>query len=272
MRTRNFIVIILLVLILAGACTKRPKDVLDEKQMVELLADLQMAHAYYGSSGAAAPRPDREALDASVLEKHGVTQEELDSTIAYYGRNIDEYQALFVKVEKELRSRNGQVEEIVVENDIWPYSHFTVFFPTQMSDGINFSFPADELEPGDKIEWRMRLSSPQGVEAMLGIEYENGVTSLVKRSTSGNNTMKIELITDTARTATRIFGVITAPITSMPLWTDSIRLIKTEFDSLEYSRFRSQKRIYAPRPKPRPEPETPSDTTLTVSNAISKTV
>lgn len=260
---RRLVPLALGVALALSGCHKRPEGVLGEDEMVDLMADMQLAQAYYNTTAHTPGGREKDLLMESVMEKHGVSRAQLDSTVAYYGRNMDEYHAMLGKVEKKLRERSGQEVEDIPEDDIWPYSRFAALFPGQTSDGLIFSMPAEEVEPGDGIDWRMRLTSPEGVEIMMGIEYEDGTTSLIKKSAAGNRSLQVRLIADTALTTKRIFGAMTAPQASMPLWVDSIRLVKTDYDSLEYPKIRSQKRIAPPgRRVPPGRPETVSRDTV----------
>lgn len=250
---------IILVSVAVCGCDKRPEGVLPEDKMVDLLTDIQMAEAYNNVSASGQGRVSKEQMIESVLRKHGVTHAQLDSTLLYYGRNIDDYSKLYVKVEKRLRAKNGVLESAQGSqaDDIWPYGRFAAFLPVQMQNGLNFSIAADNLEPGNLLEWGMRLSTADAMEATLGVEYSDGSASLAKKNLSGNRTIKIELQTDTALTATRIFGILKVSANSMPLWVDSLQLTKAPFDSLNYSKFRTQKFIRKPMAKPlHPKEET----------------
>lgn len=241
----------LLMCVLASACGKEKEGRIPESDMVDLLADLQIAQAYYSSPTGKPGTMRKEELMESVLEKHGVTQEELDSTIAYYGRNMDEYYALYEKVEKNLKTRNGQAEHNNVKDDIWPYGRFAAIFPHQMNDGIIFSFPAQGLRKGNSLDLQMRMSSPVQADVTFGVEYEEGVASMVSRNSSGGDRkLEVKLFTDTAYTPKRIFGSVKIDRSSMPLWIDSIQILKSRFDSLEYSRIRQQRTVSTPKPKP----------------------
>lgn len=234
--------------IMSGGCNKRPEGVLSENDMVDLLADIELAEAYYNTTAGPGSGITREMLIESVLQKHGVTHAELDSTMAYYGRNIDDYYALYEKVETKLRKRSneGTDEQTRQEDDIWPYSRFASFLPNQTSDGIVFSMGADEIQPGNTLEWAMRLTSTEGVELMLGVDYADGGSSLIKKNSSGTRTLQINLQTDTVRQPKRIYGVMKLPERARPVWADSIRLIKSEYDSMNYSKIRSQNNIWRP--------------------------
>ena len=246
------------------ACDKRPEKVLSEGKLVDVMTDLEIADAYYNSGYSAKNRTyNLEEIKASVLKKHGVTGEELDSTIAYYGRNIDDYYRIYNKVEQKLKKRNksGDMEKEVEENNFWPYSDYALLTRNQTSNGIVFSIPMNGMESGSSIEWRMRLTATEGAEAVLGVEYENGTSSIIKKSASGNKNFKIPLQTDTAEQVKRVFGVMSSSSSAMPVWVDSIRLVKMEFDSLNYNRINQQKTIRPPRQKPlhaEPAPTVPA--------------
>ena len=63
-------------------CDRRPKEVLSEKEMVSLMADMQLAEACLNSSAVSVhSRDGRLELGRSVLAAHGVTQEQLDTTL-----------------------------------------------------------------------------------------------------------------------------------------------------------------------------------------------
>ena len=252
MRFRAGILSALGALLLLAGCNRHPKGILSEKEMIDLLTDMELAEAYAHTNDASADKINIEILEQSVLDKHGVTREQLDSTLSYYGRNLDEYYALYEKVENNLRAQSGRIqsEENKEEDDIWPYSRFTAMLPNQISDGIVFSFPAEGLNPGDRLEWKMRLSSQTGVDVMMGVEYDNGLTSMQKKNVSGTKNLELSFQTDTAHTAKRVFGTLTARQSSLPLWADSIRLVRAEFDSLNYSRIKNQRKVYPPQKKP----------------------
>lgn len=247
----------------ANACDKRPDNVLTEAEMVSLLTDLQMAEAYFNTTPSGGKTDERRFLEESVLKKHGVSREELDATIAYYSRNIDDYAKLYDKVEKNLRSQTsaGGTDTNSSGDDIWPYGRWASLMPNQIGDGISFSIPADNIESGNVIEWGMRLSSADGAEIMMGVEYEGGISSLLKKNATDIRNLEITLQTDTALIAKRIFGTMTVPIRSMPVWIDSIRLTKMEYDSVEYAKIRSQHTIRKPGKK-QIQPESVSELIL----------
>lgn len=251
-------IVLSLVISLLTACEKRPEGVMSESKLVDVMTDMELADAYFNTSKGGSGKLSKDMLHASVLKKHGITQEEMDSTVAYYGKNIDDFYKLYAKVDRNLKKQSltGEIEKQEEENNIWPYGDFAMLMANQTSDGIVFSIPLEGVTPGEALEWRMRFSSSDGVEAMLGVEYENGGSTLMKKSATGNKSIKIPIQTDTAAHVKRVFGVMTAPSTATPVYVDSIRLVKMPFDSVSYQRnINLQKNIRPTEPKPKPSVE-----------------
>lgn len=244
-----------MVLLMPG-CIKRPKGVLSEKETIDLLTDMQLAEAYLNNKGPSIPDSVRKAIGEGVLLKHGVTREQLDKTLAYYGENADEYATLFDKVDKRIEARrkklSGQMPtENISENDIWPFSPFTLFSRNQSTDGLVFSLTGDALQPGDRLEWKMRLNNIQQADALLGVEYVDGSSTYIKRNIGGSKQINITLQSDTGKIIKRIFGYFNVGRFSLPLWADSISLNRTPYDSTNYSKVNGQTPYYGPRSRPK---------------------
>lgn len=252
MSKRAFYFAVISLFIFFTGCKKRPEGILGEKEMIDLLTDIELAEAYNSSESVGRHSIKRDRLIESVLEKHGVTHEELDSTLSYYGRNMDEYYELYTQVERNLRAqgRISSEEEINEADDIWPFSRFAAFLPAQTSDGMSFSIPGDNIEKGIGLEWKMRLSSADMADILLGVEYEGGTTTLAKKNSQGGKALEIKLQTDTALKIRRIFGSMNIPERARPLWADSIRLVKSPYDSMAYYKIRSQTTFHKPAARP----------------------
>lgn len=252
----------LALLVAAGLtdCGNRPDDVLSEDKTIDLLADLQLAESYRNTPSVNGGNHSISDLQERVLKAHGVTEEQFASTMNYYGRNVDEYYELCDKVDAKIRKKgealNGNVmEEENIGNDIWPYSHFAYFNSKGKTDGLRFSINQADIVPGERLEWKLNLTVPDGIEGFLGVEYGDGSASLSKRNSSGNKTFSISLQSDTAKAVKRLFGYLSIPERSFPVWADSIQLLKTPFDSIEYSKIRLQQNISPLRTRPEKKTE-----------------
>ena len=244
----------LVLLLLACGCNKRPEGVLSDDEMTDLLADLIVADAYE-QSGSAGNLPDsvRPRLADAILKQHNVDQATLDSTYAWYSRNLDEYYALYTKVDKNLSQRRrdagGVMDANSLENDIWPLPRHILFTKLSRNDVLTFFIPGDMVQKGESLEWKMFLSKSADMKLTLGVDYEDGTSSMSNRFVRGERNPSVLLVCDTGRRVRRIYGSIALERKEMPLWTDSITLSKNPFDSLVYMNFRGQRFLYGPRKK-----------------------
>ncbi|MDE7109571.1 MAG: DUF4296 domain-containing protein [Muribaculaceae bacterium] len=235
------------------ACKQRPKEILDEKEMVSLMVDMQLAEAYSNSRTTHEGEDDRYSLARSVMAAHGISQEQLDTTLGWYGKNLDEYVELFAKVDKEILKRKKRLmkdEGVTISSDgmnLWPYSANGIVTQLSLTDGWIISVPDPELEKGDRIIWSMHLSEHNDLVASLGVEYTDGSGETTNMNRGRNDHFEITLQTDSAKKVSRLYGSIRIKDRgSLPLFTDSIKLERLPFDSLEYNASRSQKRYAKP--------------------------
>lgn len=268
------------ILILAGlapACSDRPKEVLSEKEMVSLMADMQLAESYANSlPHSSDSEKEREEMGEAILKQHGVSREQLDTTLAWYGRNFDDYNLLYEKVDKEIISRRkkmmkGEEERNVVrEGDmLWPFGQNGLLTNLGTTDSWILSIPNPDIEKGDRLVWTMHANKSSDLTGVLGVEYEDGSGENNRQNMLGRNKVEITLQTDTGKIVKRIYGTIRLKDRGqMPLFTDSIQLRRLPYDSLEYSRVHGQRR-YANAVKVEKVTEK-SDTTKTDSVAGNK--
>lgn len=262
---------VLACVLLAASCVKRPEGVLSDKKMAPVVADLQLAEAYLQSrpQGVETAR-NKEALIEYVIEKHGLTRAEFDSTMSWYGRNVDEYRNLYDKVNKELAKRKrklaGASSAEHETEDLWPYTRQSLISHLSDEDGLRFSIPTAGVTPGQRLELKMRLRSGVAGSTTFGVEYDNGAMAYTYKPVSGSRRLKVSLQTDTALTVKRIFGNFSVTDRSdLPLWIDSIYLHALPYDSLEYYQINSQRLYHKPARRKALKAETDSlneDSTL----------
>lgn len=234
----------------ASSCSSRPDHVLGNDEMSRYMADLQLAEAYSQSPGAELPDSIRRHLSDAVRERHGISPEDLDSTLSWYGRNMDEYFKMLEATRKIIAGRRardlGQMAAADQGNDLWPYGMMSMLSPYGVEDGMTFHIPAEGVDMGEIITWRMRLSSPVDAELLIGVDYADGGTVMARKSFYSTRSIYVDLLTDTARRAGRIFGTLTVDREKMPLWVDSLSLRHLPFDSTRYYLERTQTRFWPP--------------------------
>lgn len=242
----------LLSLLSLAACVKRPEKVMTDQEMAPIVADYELARACDRGGSVGMRSGGEDDLLLAVLRDHKVSREDYDSTIAWYSRNPDKYFILCEKVEKELDAKQRKYAgkgETLQFDDLWPYGRMMMFSGFASSDGLDFSIPSSEVEPGQKLRLNMRFNSRAEGMALLGVEYEDGMKAYNTKQLSDRK-LELNLQTDTARRVRRIFGNIALDSQSkLPLWADSVSLASLPFDSLEYYRIHSQKIYCKPSKK-----------------------
>ncbi|MDE6558379.1 MAG: DUF4296 domain-containing protein, partial [Muribaculaceae bacterium] len=216
----------LVMLLITTGCDKRPENVLDDSEMVDLMTDLLLADALEQSSSMSQfPDSIRHDLGERILREHGINRVTLDSTFSWYSRNIDDYYRLYAKVDKQLKkmrkSVGGNLPETENENNIWELPGYFKFTDFAAGDAMTFALPGEKVEKGEELKWRLFSEENVSLDLLIGIDYEDGTSSFTRRETHGGHT-ELTVVADTALKASRIYGFIWAERTGRSIWIDSI--------------------------------------------------
>lgn len=250
---KKYLSILLSVILLSAGCSKRPKDILSEDKMVDIMVDLQIAEAYErsGNSNDYLNGKDREMLGRGVLMQHGVTVEEMDSTLAWYGRNMDEYPKLYKKIDAALNKRQikyaraaGESENVGSFADLWPYSRHFVIDQRSLTDGIVANIPVTEVTPGDKLTWKMIVEGASTRNLTLGVDYENGTSEIYHISNrTFDKWVEISLQTDSTLSVDRVFAIADFGNPLKRILIDSIQLSHHPLNREDYQKAGFQRTI-----------------------------
>lgn len=244
-----------------GACVRRPKGVLSDKEMASVVADLKLAEAYLQNQSPVNVSANRDRLMEYVMEKHGLTREQFDSTMSWYGRNVDAYYAMCDLADKELAKKKKKVAgatSVEIEtSDLWPYQRQAYLSTLSGSDALEFSLPTSEVSKGDRINLKFRINNSTSGNAILGVEYEDGEKSYFSRVLSNVKRLDLTLQTDTGKSVSRIFGnFLLSDSYSLPVWLDSIYLQVLPFDSTQYYIINTNRKYREPKARRKPKIET----------------
>lgn len=251
----------LLLTMLVGACDRTPDYVIHKRQMVDLLVDLHKAEGVvelnrrvYNSDSM------RKVMKQSVLLRHGVTQEQFDTSMVWYGRNIEKYIELYddviARIEAEIAEVDAdqggaRVDMAVVGDsaDAWPEARLHRFFYGQPDAIVRFNLRRDEnWEKGDVYTWRFYMTvmhSP--VRYTIAAQYTDGSTDYSQGSSTTRGWNEIVLPLDSSRTAQYVYGFATiSPGVDEAAYIDSISLMRTRVYPDNYDRLRSAVSNYSP--------------------------
>lgn len=135
-------------IILLMACSKVPDGILSEKEMQKVMTDMLLAEAMTGTDYKKfKDNETKEALYHSVFRKHGITQADYDSSLVWYGRNLDIYMKVYERVLTDLKKQitdlgDVQADAAPVSNrdsvNIWPRRSFLALQPKSVFNGVTF--------------------------------------------------------------------------------------------------------------------------------------
>lgn len=144
-----FLLVCLLALVVVG-CKKTPDNVISEKEMGSLLKDVFMADAMIAVDyNKYSTSEKKQALYESVFKKHGVTQAEFDTSLVWYGRNLDIYMKVYDQVIDDLDAMSALADSMP---DISPYDTTLLW---KVKEPIYFS----STQPGSLQSFRVEFDS-----------------------------------------------------------------------------------------------------------------
>ena len=187
----------------------RPSYVLSEDDMEDVLVDyhlaLAMAEIHVGDL-----QSNRYVLTQAALRKHGVTAEELDSSMLYWCRNSEKFVKICDRVSERLnymaesqgveRQERNPYSYLATEGDtanVWNLREGVVVVPNIVDNIYSFTIEADTTyHPGDNFMWAFTtqfLNSDHYNEAyaLLSIHYDND--SIVGTSQRISSSRQIEV-------------------------------------------------------------------------------
>jgi len=245
--------VVALVLLCCNACEQVPSGVLGSKKMGDLFADLQLAEAYIDTQGATyASDSAKLALRQSVFEQHGVTQEEYDTSLDWYAHNAHKLDDVYKRAYEQLEKKRDKLSNISKrkhednanersalkdgQQDVWQDLRSYMLTPGMKNGFITFELPiAEHATKGDSYQLEFNVARRKGaVRAFLAADYSDGITMITGKMVGGKNTV-INLQTDSARNPRRVYGAIYYDTEGGIMYLDSIRLIRTPLDSMQYN-------------------------------------
>ena len=236
-------------ILLFSACSNRPDEVLSPEDMAQLLADMHVGESvvennyrHYNSDSA------RNVLLQSIYAKHGVTSAQVDSSMMWYGRNMDKYIEVYDRVMEILDGRIAQAQDVAGASsvdisgqsfafegdsvDVWPDIRYRRLGANMPNNFISFSLPSDRnWEKGDAYELKLKLISAQGrAKALIMAEYHDGKREYITSSMNGEGWNSVKFVSDSARMPYNVSGFIYyEPVGKEVAYVDSISLARTRW-------------------------------------------
>lgn len=261
---------ILTATMLLAACSHVPRHVIQPEAMSQLMADVHTAEAVIDMHrGYYARDSVKQALKQSVYARHNVSAEQVDSSLAWYGRNITRYMDVYDRTieileQRLIESGNRVAAEAALSIagdsvDVWPYARFLAINDRVPTHTVTFAYGRDEnWERGDMYVWRAKFfngGSDNASRWTIAAEYADGTVEYITQAVGGDGWRELAFYTDSLRDATHLYGLLEAanrPGTTLAL--DSIEMVRKRVDRENYSRRYSIRKLHGALPAQPLEP------------------
>lgn len=197
------------VVLMAGCKPGTPKQYIQPDEIEDILVDYHLARglAVYD------PDPDyKQALYVkAVLQKHGITQEELDSSLVYYYKRADRFIDIYKRVADRLEEKalllgatEGEIGTYAALNaegdtaNIWAHRTMAALMPTPPFNRWEFEIEADSTyRRGDSFllqfmsDFTYQQGSKNGVVYVVTDYPDTTIAHSIHFSTSGVSQLRI---------------------------------------------------------------------------------
>lgn len=243
------LIYLLLIFVFIG-CSDIPENVLSEDDMVDLLVDIHKGEAfveinrnkYYNDSL-------KKTVRQSILLKHGVSEAEFDSSLVWYGYNINEYVELYDEVIAKL---SEQDEEILAEAkkqgetvsvaagdsvNMWMKSDLRVLSKLFGDTAISFNAVSDNnFKKGDNFVLQFRLHDSNVLARILiAVDYKDGKTEYIYREQTKEGWNRLRFQSDSTKEVNRVYSLVKFHLKEKETsFMDSIGFIRTRLNPQSY--------------------------------------
>lgn len=110
------ICLVLIIILIVSSCSlfsNKPKGLLEDEELVNLLVDIHFADAVVSIKGYRVMQDSAtiNLLYDDIMKKHNVTRKQFDETIQYYSKNVTEYDRIYDQVLEILSKKQKQFNE-----------------------------------------------------------------------------------------------------------------------------------------------------------------
>ncbi len=282
---RNLLVDISLTIaffMLLAACGRQPSGVMSVNEMADLIVDLKLAEAYIDNHAIEFNNDSSKmVLKQSIFKKHGITQQDYDSSLVWYAHNMEDYNKALDKAVGKLKrrydkinknSRGNAEEQTLAEGgaiqgapthearpkpfgkrpstlkgdttDLWVGQRSYTLTQGSRRGFITFDLvPGNDSQRGDRYQLAYLLNrSSNEFKVCLSIDYTDGATSQITRGTNSDGWVTIDLQSDTARQVRRIYGYVSYDIKrGHTAYVDSLSLVRSRMDKNNYGYIHAQR-------------------------------
>lgn len=243
------------------SCSQTPSQVIGKEKMAHILVDIHKAEVIAETNSRAYTDSLKRVLRQSVYAKYGVTQEQVDSSLSWYGYNMKKYMDVYDRsieiLEKDLAdARENAASSTAVSDinvtfdgdsvDVWTAERMRRFSTNMPSNIMTFTMTRDQYwEKGDAYTLRPKMVGFRGpVDVTMAVEYVDGSVNFVERQLNGDGWQSVTLLVDTLKDSRSVYGTIAyRPHLGETAFLDSIQLFRTR-KAPHQNEYRSTQRFF----------------------------
>lgn len=272
------------------SCDRTPRGVMSVNALADLIVDMQLAEAYIDSHISEFDTDSsKQVMKQSVFKKHGITQQDYDSSLVWYAHNMEDYVKAYDKAVGKLKSKYDKLDKGGDDNskpqdmmgagpgepthnpipnanlphphggkglhkpstdvksdsaDLWQGRRNYVLAQGARRGFIPFDVRPDaNMRRGDRYQLGYKLMrGGNEFKVCLTVDYTDGATSQITRSTNSDGWIAIDVQSDTARQVRRIYGYVSYNIKrGHTAYVDSLMLMRTHLNKDNYGYFNAQR-------------------------------
>ena len=105
-----YISLTIILVVMLSSCGRQPHGVMSVNEMADLIVDLKLAEAYIEAHISDFETDSSKlVIKQSIFKKHGITQQDYDSSIVWYAHNMEDYNKAYDKAIGKLKHRYEKV-------------------------------------------------------------------------------------------------------------------------------------------------------------------
>ena len=238
-----------LMLLAAIACNRVPDGVLPKEEMAQLMADLYVGESVVEANTATySSDSTKRAFRQSIYARHGVTSADVDSSLRWYGYNMERFIDVYDRTIEILNQRNDEAREragaaaqsltadgssMALEGDsvdVWNDLRFLPFSVDLPANTMPFLLKYDpNWEKGDIYTLRLKsIQNLRPIRFTAAIDYSDGSKETYTSTITGDGWHELTFALDSIKNPREIFGAINyIPRPGETAYIDSISLIRT---------------------------------------------
>ncbi len=241
--------LVLPLLWLSFSCGNRvPEYVIEEEALENLLVDIHLSEAVIETNNISQNAEKRKIREA-IFFHHGVTQEQFDTTLVWYGHHVAQYMAVYDRVIGRLKIENAEAKKLLAQRnsyqmsqpgdsvDIWTLKRYHIFDTRLSTNLLTFSVISDEnFKKQDFFELRFKVSllprlsvSPK---VYITATHTNNDIITNQLDISKEGWYLLPLQTDSAYMLKQLQGYILLPMQAIHerMYIDSLALVRRHYN------------------------------------------